>query len=86
MRFVYFFFCMCIGVTSFSQTNNQKPCSAPEASQFDFWIGDWTLTWSDTLHGTNHVEKLFGNCTTHENFFDPNTNYYGQSWTVYNAN
>jgi hypothetical protein len=61
---------------------NTKPCSAPQAAQFDFWIGDWDLTWQDTLHGTNHIEKLFGNCTVHENF-NGSGNYLGQSWSVY---
>jgi hypothetical protein len=76
------FFCS----LSHSQNAGQKPCSAPEASQFDFWVGDWIATWGDTLHGTNHIEKMFGNCTVHENFSDPNTNFVGQSWSVYNAN
>src|SRR6478672_7859449 len=69
---------------SFAQATNQKPCSTPEASQFDFWVGDWNLTWSDSLHGSNRVEKLFGNCTVHENFSDPKLNYLGQTWSVYN--
>lgn len=69
----------------FSQ-NNQKPCSAPEASQFDFWIGDWMATWADTLHGSNHIEKMFDNCTIHENFSNPHGNFLGQSWSVYNVN
>jgi hypothetical protein len=69
---------------SCAQAGKQKPCTAPEASQFDFWIGDWNLTWSDSLHGSNRVEKLFGNCTVHENFSDPRLNYLGQSWSVYN--
>lgn len=60
------------------------PCSAPEASQFDFWVGNWDLTWSDSLHGTNHIEKLYGNCTIHENFADPHSNFLGQSWSVFN--
>ncbi|MBA2250700.1 MAG: hypothetical protein H0W12_10985 [Chitinophagaceae bacterium] len=72
--------------SSKAQPSNQKPCSLPEASQFYFWLGDWNLTWSDSLHGTNHVEKIFGNCTVQENFNDPNTNYSGKSWSVYNAN
>jgi hypothetical protein len=72
-------------ISSFAQTN-ATPCSAPEASQFDFWTGDWNLTWSDTLHGTNHVEKIFGTCATQENFTDPNTNFHGKSWSVYNTN
>jgi len=86
MRFVCVLLSSCFSIICLSQTSNQKPCSAAEASQFDFWVGDWELTWSDTLHGTNHVEKLFGNCTVHENFRDPKTNFLGQSWSVYNAN
>jgi hypothetical protein len=65
---------------------NSAPCSAAEASEFDFWVGDWNLTWNDTLHGTNHIEKLYGNCTIHENFKDPRSNFLGQSWSVYNPN
>ena len=69
-------------VYSYAQKNKQPPCFLPEASQFNFWLGDWSLTWSDTLHGTNHVEKIFGNCTVQENFTDPNTHYFGKSWSV----
>ena len=86
MRSVYLVLGICLSIAGFSQTSNQTPCSSKEASQFDFWVGDWQLTWGDTLHGTNHVDKLFGNCTVHENFKDPKTNFLGQSWSVYNAN
>lgn len=86
MRLLYILVGICFSITSFAQTANQKPCSSPEASQFDFWVGDWMATWSDTLHGSNHIEKMFGNCTVHENFSDPNTNFLGQSWSVYNIN
>lgn len=64
--------------------NNQKPCSFPEASQFDFWLGDWELTWNDTSHGTNHVLKIMDGCTVNENFYDPAMKYSGSSWSVYN--
>ena len=86
MRFLYILAFSCFAITSFSQTSNQKPCSSPEASQFDFWVGDWIATWNDTLHATNHIEKMFGNCTVHENFSNPKTNYSGQSWSVFNSN
>src|SRR5207253_2826782 len=86
MRFVCLLLTVFISLLSHSQNTGQKPCSAPEASQFDFWVGDWIATWGDTLHGTNHIEKIFGNCTVHENFSDPNSNFLGQSWSVYNAN
>lgn len=82
-----YFFTLLITFSIFSaKAQNQKPCMAPEASQFDFWVGDWIATWGDTLHGTNHIEKMFGNCTIHENFSDPHIGYLGQSWTVFNAN
>lgn len=86
MRFLYILVGICLSLSSFAQTPNQPPCSLPEASQFDFWVGDWIATWGDTLHGTNHIEKMFGNCTLHENFSDPNSKFLGQSWSVYNAN
>jgi hypothetical protein len=44
----------------------------------------WNLTWNDTLHGSNRVEKMFGNCTIHENFSDAAKVFLGQSWSVYN--
>jgi len=86
MKLICLFFLLTITSNSKSQTNAQKPCSAPQASEFDFWVGDWNLTWSDSLHGNNRIEKIFGNCTVHENFSDPKLNYLGQSWSVYNVN
>src|SRR5687767_7290411 len=74
-----------ISICCFSQTS-PKPCSASEALQFDFWLGDWDATWGDTLHGTNHVEKILGSCAIQENFTDPRLNFIGKSWSVYNAN
>ena len=64
----------------------QKPCSASEASQFDFWVGNWQLTWNDTSHGTNKINKILDGCGVQENFYDPAMNYKGQSWSVYNQN
>ena len=66
-------------------TTSQKPCSASEASQFDFWIGKWDLTWNDTSHGTNNVVKLMDGCTVNENFNAPSMNYSGSSWSVYST-
>ncbi len=69
-----------------SQTNNQSPCSSHEAAQFNFWLDDWNLTYSDTMHATNHVEKIMGGCIVQENFNDLHGNYMGKSWSVYNKN
>jgi len=62
-----------------------KPCSSPEASQFDFWIGDWDLTWNDTVKGHNTITKIMDGCTVHEQFSDPANNGRGESWSVYNT-
>ena len=84
----YFAFIFLLFVTHniFAQnTASQKPCSAPEASQFDFWIGDWELTWNDTSHGTNRILKIMDGCTVNENFYDPSVKYSGSSWSVYDT-
>jgi hypothetical protein len=86
MRIFLFFVCVLTSIQLTAQNNNQSPCSLPEASQFDFWIGDWNITYSDTLHASNHIEKIMGGCTVQENFNDPNGNYIGKSWSVYNKN
>lgn len=44
-----------------------SPCASPEARQFDFWIGDWDLTW-DGGSGTNVVRSELGSCVIEENF------------------
>jgi hypothetical protein len=62
-----------------------KPCSSQEASQFDFWVGAWDLTWSDTVTGTNTITKELNGCVIHENFNSPSTNFSGKSYSVYNT-
>lgn len=69
---------------SLSAQNNQKPCSAAEASQFDFWVGEWKLFSGDSSAGTNVVHKIMDGCTVQENFSNPATGYQGKSWSVYN--
>lgn len=65
----------------------QKPCSDPAASQFDFWVGDWNLTWSnqngETQTGTNKIEKILGGCVIAENFNSDDINFTGKSFSVY---
>jgi hypothetical protein len=45
------------------------PCAAPERHQFDFWIGDWTVTKPDGTHaGDNRIEAVLGGCALHESW------------------
>ena len=86
MQKILFFLSLVIGMQLTAQNNNQPSCALPEAAQFNFWLGDWNLTYGDTMHATNHVEKIMDGCTVQENFVDPHGNYMGKSWSVYNKN
>jgi hypothetical protein len=72
-------------------------CSGMEHRQFDFWLGDWTVTDSAgraTL-GTNLVTQEEGGCLIHEhwhgsrggtgqsfNFYDPSQRQWEQVWVA----
>jgi hypothetical protein len=63
------------------------PCSASEARQFDFWLGDWELSWTDkdgnAKKGSNRVSKLFGECNIKEEFSDAKGEFKGTSVSTY---
>ncbi len=67
-----------------SAQSNTPPCSSPEASQFDFWVGGWELTWNDTSKGFNSISKAFDGCVIREQFSDSANGYFGGSLSVYN--
>lgn len=68
-----------------SAQNNQKPCTAPEAAQFDFWVGNWDLYSADTLTGINTIYKVMDGCAVQENFESKKIAYSGKSWSMYNT-
>ena len=64
---------------------NASPCSQPEASQFDFWIGEWEVrSAGGQLAGTNRITKEIGGCVLHERYSTP-SGYEGESLNVYDA-
>jgi hypothetical protein len=93
-RFVIAFLLCSANLLAQSNQPQQPPCTAPEFHQFDFWVGDWDLSWPNPqgggeLHGENHVVREFGNCVVHENFSDHASPLFkGQSVSTYvpNAN
>ena len=69
-----------------------EPCARPEASQFDFWLGEWDLSWpaeqmggepGEIGAGTNHIERLFGQCAVEENFATSDGSFLGRSLSVF---
>lgn len=46
-----------------------SPCDAPEAHQFDFWIGSWEVRTPDgKVAGTNRIEPVLGGCALQEHW------------------
>lgn len=44
------------------------PCEAAEYRQFDFWIGDWTVTSGGDAAGANSIHPVHGGCALEENW------------------
>ena len=52
---------------------NPPPCAQPEQKEFDFWVGDWDLTWpgskpGEIAHGTNTIKRVMDGCVVAESF------------------
>src|SRR2546421_4953458 len=59
--------------------------SAPEATQFDFWIGEWDLTWKNGGRGTNSIRAILDSKVILETFnAHPTDTFQGMSFSVYN--
>jgi hypothetical protein len=50
-------------------------------SQFDFWLGDWNVTWGEDGKGTNHIVRILDGKIIQENFSAPDLQ--GISVSVY---
>ena len=49
--------------------SSREPCAEPQHHQFDFWIGNWTVTRPDgRVAGTNRVERIENGCGVQENW------------------
>lgn len=71
-------------ISTNAQTTNCKCCSEKHA-EFDFWIGNWTVTNPDgTAAGTNSISKIQDNCILRENWTSAKGKYTGTSNNFYN--
>lgn len=72
-------------------------CTAAEHRQFDFWVGDWTVTDSAgaTTYGANRITREENGCALREqwrgasgvtgqslNFYDPHRRQWEQLWVA----
>ncbi len=56
-----------------AQSSPANPCTLPQQKQFEFWVGEWDLTWpgqkaGETGHGTNSIKRIMDGCVVQENF------------------
>ncbi len=51
-----------------ADSDSSGPCAAPEFRQFDFWVGEWELTWGDSGRGENVIVIELDSCVIVENF------------------
>jgi len=67
-------------------SGQQKPCSAPEHRQFDFWIGEWTVTNPQGQPAGNSViTTTLDGCVIHEHWQSASSAYTGNSYNIYDA-
>lgn len=67
-----------------AQSQGPPPCTQPEASQFDFWVGEWEVTANGQLAGYNAITREIGDCVLHERYTTPQ-GYEGESFNIYDA-
>ncbi|TBN06752.1 hypothetical protein EYD45_02385 [Hyunsoonleella flava] len=84
IKFLYFLlFVFSIGLTAQESNCN---CCTEKHSEFDFWIGSWTVTNPDgTLAGKNIIDKIQDNCILRENWTSAKGNFTGTSNNFYNS-
>jgi len=66
---------------------NQRPCAyAAENRQFDFWVGEWSVTTTQGAvpAGDSKIELILEDCVVQENWKSQNSPYSGKSYNMYN--
>lgn len=66
-------------------------------NQFDFWLGEWNVAWSEDGKGTNRIERILDGKIIQENFsapdfqgisvssYDPERSLWCQTWVDSNG-
>ncbi len=70
-----------VGVTDRASRADRSACAAPEAAQFDFWVGAWDVYTGGEKRGFNRIERIHGGCTVAESFHALQSPYEGRSFS-----
>jgi len=74
-------------VVHFSQSQTQSACNCctEKHAQFNFWVGEWTVTQNGKMAGNNSIVKVQNNCVLQENWTSATPGYTGTSYNFYNV-
>lgn len=81
---------MLLGLPAAGLTENtaapqpQPACGSPEHRQFDFWVGEWSVTQAGKTAGTNRIERILDGCALLESWTGA-SGYRGNSLNFYDA-
>ena len=76
---------MALLISSFLTAQNKCNCCSEKHSEFDFWVGTWTVNNKDgSKAGTNRIDKIQNNCIIRENWTSAKAGYTGTSTNFYN--
>ena len=71
---------------AFAQEPNKPSCAASEHRQFDFWLGEWSVTNPDgSLAGHNSIRQEMGQCVLHERWQSATSPFNGESFNTFDA-
>ncbi len=59
-------------------------CDRAPFREFDFWLGEWSVTVGGKMVATSRIESILGGCVILESYEDP-SGYRGQSFNFYDS-
>lgn len=72
-----------------AMTTQAQSVSSQDSTLFDFWVGDWDLTWTNgegnLEKGTNRIVRILEGKVIQENFTTENGSLKGMSISVFNS-
>lgn len=78
-------------------TDTRGAMTTNPENQFDFWLGEWDVTWGEDGKGKNHILRIMDDKIIQENFtapdligmsvssYDPERNLWCQTWVDNNG-